>query len=56
MLPASFPPKIMHSLAAAVVDELVAIHDSCKARGATPLDYVSFLHAYDALYNGQVKH
>ena len=36
------------------MDELVAIHESCKARGATPLDYVSFLHAYESLYNGQV--
>ena len=36
------------------VDQLVAIHDSCKNRGATPLDFVVFLRAYEALYQSQV--
>jgi hypothetical protein len=38
-----------------MVTELVAIHESCKCRGATPQDYIAFLNSFQGLYNSQVR-
>ena len=48
------PLTLAHSPSGVVIDQLLSIHDSCRIRGATPLDYVSFLKAYETLYSGQV--
>jgi dynein heavy chain 2 len=37
-----------------LVERMIGIHDSCKPRGATPRDFVSFLDAYRTLYNARV--
>ena len=52
-VPAMIVPTIMRDddNASQTVDQLIAIHESCKERGATPRDYVQFLEQYQLLHD-----